>query len=261
MTDLETQINEKDFFENNSLDLILVGSVKRHITKLENISNPFFDLESQVDELLSIGLDEVEKSKTSILNTKLDFDEKFIGLLGSEVSNLKHLFVRGNFDCNIYDDLLKHRSVLSKLNQVIYKYEAEAELDITSRKQFSNFLKTIYSDYNFISKITDLVSKNLSIEDIQILKEIYILSIKEIYKFYNLSEEQEVCYFYGKQSVTHVCDLCNKLVNKLIPEFPQCEEIKDNLLQFIFRQKQLSSENGFVSIHNKKRRLKELVRN
>lgn len=258
MTDLETLLNEKDFCENNSSDLILLGSVKRQILKLENNPDFFCDLESELDKLLRIGLDEVAKSKTSLLNSQLDFDEKFINLISAEVSNLKYLFVRGDFDSNIFDDLLKHRSVLLKLNQVIDRYESHAELVITSRRQFSIFLKTIYRDDNFISKITDLVSRNLSIEDLKILREIYIFSIKEIYKFHKLSEEQELCYFYGKQAITAVCDFSNKLINKSTPYFSKYKEIKDNLLEFIFRQKQLSSIDGNLK---KQRRSRELVRN
>lgn len=259
MIDKEFIFN-KDIFEEATLcNTISIGSIKMHVASLEDQSQSFFNLESNIDDLLEKSSIEVEDAKLYLDSTFIEFNHKFISLLDDEVKSLKAFFVRGDLNSNIYEDLLKHRTILQMINKSIEKLESDEVAAISSRKDLEGFLKRIYSDDKFISKIANLVSTKLLIDDFKILKEVYVLSIKEIYKFYNISQEHEICYFYGSRELIELDDLYE--TETVYSAFVNSQLVEDDLLNFIFKQRQLSSKGGAEFLLNQQRRQKELVRN
>ncbi len=205
-----------------------------------NKLNSLFNETFSSQELINVS-EQTVRCRQSIIDSKFTFNSNFIEGLMKEIQGFEHYFIRGSHLNTIEDELSIHHSVKRYIDSLIFEYRENDNSSIITRKDLEQYFVKQYGSFNFAGNFMHLISKDIGIEDLLLLQQIYIICLKKIYEFYNLSPEKQ-------------------LLTNSIAEYGV-----DSLLNYVIKRKQLCSIDFSIVLtktlnKNKRGQLKKLIK-
>lgn len=211
---------------------------------------------------------EIEEHKNQVFNSKINFDKNFIEVFIKELEKIGVDFILGNRFNTVEEDLSIHYSVKASLKSMIEVYNQSGDLRFNSKQELTNYFSSIYEDEKFINGFLSLLSNEITIEDIVLLYQVFSACIAKVHDFYNFSPEQQFnrdFVFASKLKLMILMHKTNKEVKKKLGGFSIFEYGFDSLLDYVIKQRQLSSIGRRKKIYSNRGRvlthIMKLIRN